>query len=91
MTMKIVFSDYLKYRAELRGFSLIRIQEILRYSDEQYLDTVTGRLVVIGRHDTRLVLIPYERNGEQSTPLTIHATTRQQINFRLKTGRFIYE
>jgi len=41
-----------------------------------------------GRSDSRLVVIPYEQEGENFTPVTIHATTRQQINFRLKTGRF---
>jgi hypothetical protein len=37
----------------------------------------------------QLVLIPYEQNENKITPITIHTTTRQQIRFRLKTGRFI--
>jgi hypothetical protein len=34
-------------------------------------------------------MIPHEI-GEDSTitPITIHATTRQQINYRIKSGRF---
>ncbi|NES80724.1 MAG: hypothetical protein F6K10_04610 [Moorea sp. SIO2B7] len=36
-----------------------------------------------------LVIIPYEYNGNLFTPITIHATTRQQIRFRLKSGRYI--
>jgi len=32
-------------------------------------------------------MIPDEQSGEKMNPTTIHATTRQQITFRLKTGR----
>jgi len=87
----IIWSDYLKYRIELRGFELSKIENIVRYSEERYFDTVTRRLIVVGKHDDRLVIIPYEKHGNEVTPVTIHATTRQQINFRVKTGRFIYE
>jgi hypothetical protein len=87
----IVWSDYLTYRSELRGFELSKIENILRHSGERYFDTATRRLIVVGKHDDRLVIIPYEKQGDEITPVTIHATTRQQINFRLKTGRFIYE
>ena len=85
--ISIVWSDYMKYRINLRGFDLKKIESILRYSDERYFDNVTQRRIVIGRHDRLLVMIPYEQSGEKMNPITIHATTRQQINFRLKTGR----
>lgn len=86
--LQIVWSDYLQYRAQLRGFDLDKIEEILRYSDERYYDTETGRLIAVGKHDNQLVIIPYERENEIVTPVTIHATTRQQIQFRLKHERF---
>ena len=89
--MDIVWTDYMQYRARLRGFDLAKIEHVVRYSTERYYDTGTLRLVVVGRHDDRLVLIPCEQKGETVTPVTIHVTTRQQINFRLKTGRFQYE
>jgi len=78
----------MKYRAKLRGFDLAKIEDIIRYSTERYFDTITQRTIVVGRHDDRLVLIPYEEKGNEVTPITIHTTTRQQINFRLKAGRF---
>ena len=84
----IVWTDYLKYRAGLRGFDLLIVEKILRFSEERYLDTVTGRRVVIGRHVGLLIMIPYEQVADDVIPVTIHATTRQQINFRLKSGRF---
>ena len=85
---QIIWSNYLRYRAELRGFDLAKIEEILRFSGERYYDTVTGREIAVGKHDNRLVIIPYESSGNVMTPVTIHSTTRQQIRFRLRTGRF---
>lgn len=87
----IVWTDYIKYRADLRGFELKKIEDILRYSGERYFDTATRRLIVVGKHDERLVVIPYEKKENEIIPVTVHTTTRQQINFRLKTGRFIHE
>ena len=83
----IVWTEYMKYRLNFRGYDLAAVKEILRYSSERYVDTVTGRLVAIGRHVELLVMIPYEREGHTLTPVTIHATNRQQINSRLKSGR----
>ncbi len=88
---QIVWTDYMHYRLELRGFDLSTVEHIVLYSLERYVDTATGRFVAVGRHDTRLVAIPYERTKSTITPVTIHATSRQQINFRIKTGRFTNE
>ena len=87
----IVWTEYIRYRARLRGFDLAKIEDIVRYSAERYFDTATGRFVVVGRHDNMLVMIPYETDEDAITPITIHATTRQQISFRLRTGRFTHE
>jgi len=86
--VSIIWTSYMKYRANLRGFDLAKIEDILRYSTEKYFDTITQRMIVVGRHDDRLVVIPYEKKGNGVIPITIHTTTRQQINFRLKAGRF---
>ena len=86
--MDIVWTDYMKYRVRLRSFDVAKIERIVRHSGERYFDLATRRLVVVGRHDDTLVLVPYEREGDRITPVTVHATTRQQINFRLRTGRY---
>lgn len=52
---QIEWSDYMKYRINLRGFNLKKIENILRYSDERYFDTITQRNIAIGRHDRLLV------------------------------------
>ncbi len=87
----IVWTEYLQYRAKLRGFDLAALEHIVRYSSERYFDTETGRTVVVGRDGKQLLMIPYEATDETITPVTVHAITRQQIRFRLRTGRFQYE
>ena len=87
----IKWSDYLRYRAKIRGFDLEKLEHIIRHSSERYLDTETGRHVAVGRHGEQLVMIPYEAEQEIITPVTVHAITRQQIRFRLSTGRFTNE
>ena len=91
--VKFIWSDYIRYRVQLRGFDLAKIEEILRFSEERYFDTATHRMVVVGKHDKFLVMIPYDKiedeGGELITPVTVHATSRQQIKFRLNSGRFV--
>ena len=84
----VIWTEYLKHRARLRGFELAIIEHIVLFSEERYFDTATHRMVSIGRHSNWIVIVPYEQEGDAITPVTIHATTRQQITFRLKTGRF---
>lgn len=89
--VQIVWTDYIEYRAKLRGFDLAEIEQVMRYSGERYVDTVTGRLIAVGHIDDTLVMIPYETEHGSITPVTIHATTRQQINFRIEMKRFVNE
>ena len=86
--MVVVWTEYLKHRARVRGFDLAAIEEIVRFSDERYFDTASQRRVAIGKHGRRLVMIPYEQAGDTLTPITIHATTRQQTNLRVRVGRY---
>ena len=87
----IIWTDYIEYRIALRGFERNRLENILRYSTERYFDRETQRYIVVGRHNDTLVMIAYERNDENITPVTVHAVSRQQIRFRLRTGRLINE
>ncbi|MFO1423797.1 MAG: hypothetical protein U1F70_09125 [Candidatus Competibacteraceae bacterium] len=90
---KFIWSDYIQYRVQLRGFDISKIEEILRFSDERYFDTVTQRMVAVGKYNKLLIMIPYDQTKNESedaiTPVTVHATSRQQIKFRLVSGRFL--
>ncbi len=89
--MHIVWTAYMQYRAALRGFDVAVVEHIVRYSSERYLDHVTGSHIAVGPHGKIQVMIAYESGGEALTPITVHATTRAQINARLKSGRFTHE
>ena len=89
--VRIVWTDYMKYRVRLRGFDLAMLEHIVRYSTERYMDTATGRFVAVGQHGVHLVMRPYEQTAEMLTPVTAHVTTRQQINSRIRSGRFTNE
>jgi len=86
--LTVSWTNYFKHRARLRGFDLAAVEQIVKFSEERYFDTATQRKVVVGRHRNRLVMVPYEQEGEAMIPITIHSTTRQQITFRLRAGRF---
>lgn len=88
---RIAWSDYMRYRLRLRGFDIATVEQIVRYSAERYVDTGTGRLVAVGRHGERLILVPYERTEHMLTPVTVHVTSRQQVNIRVRSGRFTNE
>ena len=87
----IVWTQYMKYLLSLLGYDPAKVENLLRHSAECYMDTVTGRAVVIGRHESLLVMIPYDRDGDTLTPVTIHAITQQQIISRFRSGRLKYE
>ncbi|RIK12765.1 MAG: hypothetical protein DCC51_16650 [Anaerolineae bacterium] len=87
----IIWTDYLKYRASLRGFDLSILEQILLHSTERYFDTETRRKVVVGRHGRQLVIMPYDEGEDGITPITVHTVSRQQIQFRLRAGRLIHE
>lgn len=88
---RIVWTDYMRYRTRLRGFDIELLEQILKRSSERYFDVETSRLVVVGRHNNDLVMIPYDKENDTITPVTVHMTTRQQVNFRLKMERLINE
>jgi hypothetical protein len=88
---KVIWTAYMLYRSRLRGFDLSVIESVVRHSGERYQDTTTGSLIAVGRHNADLIMIPYEKSDGRVTPLTVHVTTRRQINSRLRSGRFKHE
>ena len=74
---QIVWTEYMRSRAELRGFALARIEQIVRYSTERYLDRATGRLIAVGKQGAQLLLVPYETDEGLLKPVTAHVATRK--------------
>lgn len=87
--MEIEWTGYFRNRCIQRHFSIKKAEDVIRYSNEKYVDVDSSRRIVVGAADNRLILIPYEEKDNIITPVTIHETDRKQINFRIKTGRFV--
>ena len=82
----IIWTEYLQYRAGLRGFDLTKLEHIIRHSDERYFDTETGLAVVVGRHGRQLVLMPYEVAGDEITPVTVPPSPASKSAFGCGQG-----
>jgi len=83
----------MNYKIRIRSFEAASIETILTSTLERYIDVQSGRFIAIGSIGNTLVTIPYELDQDTITPVTIHACSRKQINFRLKVGRYqnVYE
>ena len=84
----IVWTEYMEYRSSIRGIDLDVIKHIVRYTSERYIDNETHRRLAVGKHKNAIVLVPHEESDTSLTPITVHPTTRKQINLRVKTGRY---
>lgn len=77
--MEIHWTSYLQFRAQLRQFDLNTLEGILRNTSERNTDAANGRRVAIGKHGNTPVAIPYEMDEDAMIPVTVHATSRQQV------------
>jgi len=87
----IIWTDYFLYRASERELDLVQMEKILRYSGERYLDTGTGSHIAIGSDKNHLHLVAYDLTEVGYEVITAHTTNRQQITFRLNSGRYSHE
>src|SRR5258708_36236884 len=81
----IYWTDYLKYRAALRGFELEKLESMIGHSTERYFDTETERHMVVGRHNLQLVVVAYDIENGTMIAVTVHAITVQPRRFRQST------
>lgn len=88
--MKVNLTNkYFLYRLKVREYEIEKIESILKTSSEVYVDSDTGRNIKVGKHDTVLVIVAYDIEQDGSTtPVTVYQTSRKQINYYLKKGRF---
>jgi hypothetical protein len=90
VAMKVNLTNkYFLYRLKVREYEIEKIESILKTSSEVYVDSDTGRNIKVGKHDTVLVIVAYDIEQDGSTtPVTVYQTSRKQINYYLKKGRF---
>lgn len=69
---RVVITEYMIYRAQMRGFDTSDVETIVRYSEERYFDVETRRMIAVGHSCAKLVMVPYDETEEEITPVTIH-------------------
>lgn len=93
--MKLVYTDHLKTRLKQRGIPTKMVREIFENGQEHYWDELRSRHIVVAivvyKGKLRKVLAAYDRIGSRAEIVTIHPITDEDIQQRLKSGRWIYE
>lgn len=80
--MRIVWTAYMKYKSKLRGFNLLQIEDVINSSSERYLDTITGRRVIVGKYESKLILIPYEMDENSVINCPHHDASTNQFSYK---------
>ena len=93
--MKIEYSDHLKLRIKLRNFPENYPRLIFLEPDFKLVNSVTKHGIAIKKlfynKKERYLMIAYDKINEIIKIITIHPISIEEINSRLKRGRWIYE
>lgn len=93
--MEIRYSDHLRFKLRVRDIPGQVPERIYRESRQRYDNHHTLRHIAVmqvhyHRHRT-LMMIAYDRRADHVEIVTIHPITKDQIQERLRTGRWTYE
>ena len=90
--MKILYSEHLKRRLELREIDKDLPRRIFEQSDERYFDTATGHLIAIMvvelYEKKRDIMLAYSIEEDCAKLLTIHPLKEKQKEARISGGRW---
>ena len=90
--MKIIYSQHLGKRLQLRNIEYDLPERIFNQSNEKYFDKETGHLIATMRTElygkTREVMVAYVIEEDHVKLLTIHPLKEGQKGNRVKTGRW---
>lgn len=91
---EIHYSDYFRYRMQFRRIPEGVPEQIFLHATERYFDTETQRNVAVhrvrlGRRRRAQMMLAYEEYANHVEFVTIHKINRREINFRIRTGRWI--
>lgn len=93
--MEVKYSDHLRFRIRVRGIPEPMPEQIYRESKQHYYNHHTLRHIAIMevhyRQRRTLMMIAYDQMPDHVEIITIHPITRDQIQERLRTGRWTHE
>ncbi len=91
--MKIVLRPHLKIRLEQREIPLNYPSKVVTKPEQKCFDNLTGHQIAIKKltynEKIRPMVVAYDIIGDEIQVITVHPTTDQEINNKLKRKRWI--
>ena len=93
--MKVTYSKHLRFKMQQRDISELVPERIYRESTQRFYNHHSLRqiavLEVLYRQRRVLMMIAYDQMPDEAEIITIHPITREQIQDRLRSGRWTHE
>ncbi|MBI3283187.1 hypothetical protein HYZ70_03890 [Candidatus Curtissbacteria bacterium] len=91
--MKFSFSDHFLVQAKKRRISKNLAKKIYQEAEAKYFDTYTGHMVAVAKKKNagkvKNLMLAYDIIGEEITAVTTYPVKDQEIENRVKRGRWI--
>lgn len=93
--MKLILTDHLKSRLELRDIPIKSVENIFKKAKEFYWDNLRKHHIVVSKiiykGKLRKMLAAYDTIGDETEVITAHPITDAEIKQRLISGRWTHE
>lgn len=93
--MKIVYTKHLISRLKLRKIPKVLAKKVYRNRKAELYDVIKHHCIVLSKQELfgkiRLLVVAFDRPGDRVELITLYPTDEQEVNNRIKTGRWIYE
>lgn len=93
--MRITYSNHLRFKMQARAIPEQMPGQIYLESTQRYYNHHSLRRIAVMevhyRQRRTLMMIAYDQTSDQAEIITIHPITRDQIQERLRAGRWTYE
>lgn len=93
--MKIVYSQHLISRLKLRKIPNGLAKKVYRNKEVELYDVIKRHYIALSKQELfgkmRLLVVVFDRFEDRIELITLYPTDEQEVNNRIKAGRWIYE
>jgi len=93
--MKIIYAQHLISRLKLRKISKNLAKKVYKNKELELYDVIKHHYIVLSRQELfgriRLLVVVYDKFEDRIELITLYPTDEQEVNNRIKAGRWIYE
>jgi len=93
--MKIIYAQHLISRLKLRKISKNLAKKVYKNKELELYDVIKHHYIVLSRQELfgkiRLLVVVYDKSEDRIELITLYPTNEQEVNNRIKAGRWIYE